>query len=197
MDKSKIIWLLLVVTNSIYGQSTVAEAHFSMPLEQTHFRRYAHPIEDSLVISSTIKDERITTNDKLELFIASKYPNETATHIWLFHKLTVSNLGEDYTIIKYQVLKDSISIEFKTVIFRNEENQFKEANPNLFENIYNSIKYCKTETFRAFLNSEKTKLLAIDAIKAQFKDAEGILDIDKLGSYLKTKPKELEKYCDF
>ena len=44
---------------------------------------------------------------------------------------------------------------------------------------------------------EKSEIKEIDAIKDQFKDSEGILDIDKLGAYLKTKPPALAKYCDY
>ena len=201
MDKSKIIVIFLLVTNTCFSQNSNAtdnaKAFFSMPIEQTYFRRYANPIEDSLAISSTLKDERITANDKFELFLASNYPNDRASHIQLFHKLTVSNLGDDFIIVKYREIKDTISLKTISKVFQINNGTFKEAAAEAVGQMYEAISILKTESFRAFLNPESTKYPEIDQIKAQFKDSEGILDIDKLGAYLKTKPKALAKYCDF
>jgi hypothetical protein len=59
------------------------------------------------------------------------------------------------------------------------------------------VQFLKSDSFWAFYKRDESEIPEIDIIKAQFKDSEGILDIDKLGAYLKTKPKELAKYCDF
>jgi len=65
-----------------------------------------------------------------------------------------------------------------------------------FDSIITAIQILKPDSFWAFYSQDTSDIPAIDKIKTQFKDAEGILDIDKLGAYLKTKPKELAKYCD-
>ena len=82
-------------------------------------------------------------------------------------------------------------------VFQINNETFKEVAAEVVGQMYEAISILKTESFRAFLNPESTKYQEIDQIKAQFKDSEGILDIDKLGAYLKTKPKALAKYCDF
>jgi len=69
--------------------------------------------------------------------------------------------------------------------------------PDSFQFLLNIFQIINPQTFWAFYNSESSTIKEIDKIKAQFKNAEGILDIDKLGTYLKTKPKALEKYCDY
>ena len=201
MDKSKLIVILLLMANHCFSQNSNiadnAKAIFSMPIEQTFFRRYAHPIEDSLILSSKIKDERINDNDKFELFLASNYPNERASHIQLFHKMTVSNLGDDFIVIKYREIKDTVALKTISKVFKINKETFVEIPNDAVGQMYEAISILKTESFRAFLNPESTKIPEIDNIKAQFKDSEGILDIDKLGAYLKTKPAALAKYCDF
>jgi hypothetical protein len=196
MDKSKILGFLLLLSSNLFAQNN-AKAFFSMPMEQTFFRRYANPIEDSLVVSSTITDDRISADDKFELFLASKYPNEKATQIQLVHKLSSSNLGEDFITVKYLEIKDTLALGLFTKVFQVENEAFKEVPNNKVGQLYEAIKFLKTEAFRSFLNPEPTDIPEIDKIKAQFKDAEGILDIDKLGAYLKTKPASLAKYCDY
>jgi hypothetical protein len=196
MDKSKIITILMLfVASSSFAQNS--RAFFSMPIEQTFYRRYSHPLEDSLVISSVMKDDRISNDDKFELFLASKYPKETATHIQLIHKLTSVNLGEEFITVKYREFKDTLSLAYICKVFKNQATGFTEVPNDAVGYMFEAIKILKTETFRAFLNSDPTKLKEIDAIKTRFKDSEGILDIDKLGAFLATKPKELEKYCDY
>jgi hypothetical protein len=102
-----------------------------------------------------------------------------------------------YSFAKIQKMKDTLVLGFKTFgVFKNQKCWILKQIPEL-SNIQTAIQTLKPDSFWAFYNSEPSGIKEIDAIKAKFKDTEGILDIDKLGAYLATKPKELEKYCDY
>jgi hypothetical protein len=103
-----------------------------------------------------------------------------------------------YSIVKVQKNRDTLILGYITLGFFKKDNCWKSSKiiPELL-NIQAAIQYLKSNAFWAFYNKLPSGYKEIDAIKSQFKDSEGILDIDKLGAYLKTKPAALAKYCDF
>ena len=102
-----------------------------------------------------------------------------------------------YSIVKVQKNRGSLVIGYNSFGFFKKEKCWEQRDVKELSNIQTAIQYLKPSTFWAFYNQDKSNIPEIDQIKAQFKDSEGILDIDKLGAYLKTKPKALAKYCDF
>lgn len=112
--------------------------------------------------------------------------------------LYLQKVAFDYGLRKHEIVK------YKVLI--NNAYQYKSLAlidgkvytfPSELSNIQTAIQTLNPDAFWAFYNSEPSEIPEIDAVKSDFKTSEGILDIAKLGAYLKSKPKELEKYCDF
>ena len=195
MKKIIIIIFALLSFNAISQNINVDRVVWDVRLNEPYFLNYQ--IKDSLKLF-TSKEGQFTDKVEVELInIEPTNPIDTTRNFILpIHKLTF-NYGKNWiSILKYKVMKDSILSNSKVLLFEKELKWTLKSIPEL-SNIQTAIEYLKPDSFWAFYNQDKSSIPAIDAIKAQFKDAEGILDIDKLGSYLKTKPKELEKYCDF
>ena len=105
-----------------------------------------------------------------------------------------------YSVLKYSIQSDLKNI-IKVKLFKFESNNWVEVqsspNPNV-NVIFDFFKTISAEFYNQIsIKENNPNFPEIDNIKAQFKDSEGTLDIDKLGAYLKTKPKALAKYCDF
>jgi hypothetical protein len=142
-------------------------------------------------------------NEDISFNIATKFIKSgldtTKNFIYPVHKLSFNYDSKKVEIIKFAISIDSVFSSIQTLIFLQEYNSFIWQEKEISEliNIQTAIQYLKPDSFWAFYNSEPSGIKEIDAIKTQFKDSEGILDIDKLGAYLATKPKTLAKYCDY
>ena len=104
-----------------------------------------------------------------------------------------------YTVFKY-IIKSDTTEQSKTALLYQSKKGWVEVKSVPNSNIavfFDFFRVINLDFYDKIGSQDKSDIPAIDQIKAQFKDSEGILDIDKLGAYLKTKPKELAKYCDF
>jgi uncharacterized protein (UPF0333 family) len=168
-------------------------------LNAPYFQDYIQSDGESLIVSiqpDTSKDAgnvetTVLNNEK------SKYRNDVSLrHIKFIRKLIFSYQGKETCIVKFEIRKDTILDNTQIKVFQKtaawQETELKEI-----ENIRLTMQFLKSDSFWAFYKKDESEIPEIDKVKAQFKDSEGILDIDKLGAYLKTKPKELAKYCDF
>jgi hypothetical protein len=123
---------------------------------------------------------------------------DTTTKKWKLNAFLSFDFEDGvYCIVKIQKNRDTLSLGYKTFSFFKKDKCWNMRELPELSNIQTTIQYLKSDTFWAFYNNDKKDIPEINAIKAQFKDNEGILDIDRLGAYLKTKPKSLEKYCDY
>lgn len=101
-----------------------------------------------------------------------------------------------YSILKYQ--KKDLSKQLKLYTLQDNWNEIVNPSKDNEKLFYNVFKVMTLELYDLLTsNSELSANEEIENIKAKYSSPEGILDIDKLGAYLATKPKELEKYCDF
>jgi hypothetical protein len=189
----------MFITIKGYAQEpniSVEKTIWNVRLNEPYFYEYqGKGTEIKVFPSKLINDVTLT--------IASKYikPNiDTARNfIYPIHKLAFDYDAQKTVIVKFSVVMDSVYSAEQTLLFQsNIKNSIWEEKliPEL-SNIQTAIQTLKPDSFWAFYNSEPSGIKEIDKIKTQFKDSEGILDIDKLGAYLATKPKELEKYCDY
>ena len=123
---------------------------------------------------------------------------DTSQNIWQVRSIFSFDYEDGvYAFVNVEKMKDTFVLSKETFsFFKNENCWMKKEIPELV-NIKTVTQTLKTDSFWAFYSTEPSGIKEIDKIKARFKDSEGILDIDKLGAYLATKPKELEKYCDY
>ena len=172
------------ITNFGGFKSLLKNVSYPYPLRNIEYCTYFDDISN-IQIDTTYIDKLIILRENALL--------DTSNHIEYLHKFSFENAFDKYVILKYVLKKGNVK-NFKNLILKNLNELSIE--PSL-TNIYSAFQILKPSTFWAFYNQDKSNIPEIDQIKAQFKDSEGILDIDKLGAYLKTKPKELAKYCDF
>lgn len=101
-----------------------------------------------------------------------------------------------YSILKYQ--EKDLSKQIKLYTLQDSWNEIVNPSKDNEKLFYDVFKVMTLEFYDLLTsNSELSVNAEIDTIKAKYSSPEGILDIATLGAYLKTKPKELEKYCDF
>lgn len=160
---------------------------------------YESTEESKILIDFKTKVNCDTIVGVLSTFFTKDNLSKKEKNIWRLDRI----LFFDYengkvAIVKITMKKDSNILGTKSFLFKVENNKCWQnfINPQL-NNILFSVQYIKPGLFWTFYNQNNSNIEAIDKIKSQFKDSEGILDIDKLGAYLRTKPKEMEKYCDF
>ena len=200
MGKSPKIALLFIFIPALINaqkqfMGNPSKAHYTMYIsKEAYYQKYNKFYEDVIVINSQTKDKRIKENS-LELFIANQYPNSKATHIQLVHKLTFNNLGKEFMIIKFYELKNKVIVSNKVLVFSESANIWVESKQERFEDLIIAIKYMKPDYFEKFYYG-KTSDIEIEKIKEPFTSPQGWLDSHKFAKYLRTKPKEMEKYCD-
>lgn len=130
-------------------------------------------------------------------------PDVNKSFILPLHKLSFIFSGYQTSIIKFKVYRNGLWGEIKTLTFQrrggSDSNNWELVNVPELENIVYAIKVIKPEYFWDFksLNGD-SGIEAIDNINRDFVGLDkNTLNIARLGSYLKSKPKELEPYCDF
>jgi hypothetical protein len=158
------------------------ESTFSYPLRKTEYCTYFDD-ETNKQIDTTFFGKHIMTSEKIETI----RPDSVLKYIHSF-----SFFWEENEIM---FVKAILNTRIQLFIFENQKLILDI--PERFQPIRNIFQTLKPDSFWAFYSTEPSGIKEIDKIKARFKDSEGILDIDKLGTYLATKPKDLEKYCDY
>lgn len=210
MDKSKMKIKLLYVVLIILPYVTYCQDYrkfIGNKVQVTHSTRLNTPFYYDNILSNgeplkvSINADTLKKENSIYNLIISEEKNPftgdtTSRHIEFSNELKfIFNLKE-IIIVKYIVKQKDLVLKVSSKVFQKDivwqEKQILELS-----NIQTTIQTLKPDSFWAFYNSDPSGIKEIDAIKAQFKDSEGILDIDKLGAYLKTKPPALAKYCDY
>jgi hypothetical protein len=167
-------------------------------LNMTYFDDYIQ--ENGEILRISIFTDTLKNHHNLEALILNSerqnFARDTAkVFIKFVNKLSFNFQGKEIKIIKY-VCETNKTFQVKSKVFQRNQN-WQEIQIQDLLNIRLVIQSLKSDMFWAFYNKSPSGYKEIDSIKSQFKNSEGILDIDKLGAYLKTKPAALAKYCDF
>lgn len=190
--------LFFILTTSNAQEVFIGEsvnANYMLKMQLSYYQNYAIKSSNPIIINSTLMNKKI--NDKsLEYFVAQKYPNSAIDRIQLIQKLTFYYLTQEIIIFKYHELKGKQIVNKKTQFFTSNNESWIEIKPEGFDDLFALVHFLKPEFFENFCYTS-TVNREIELIKKPFKNLEGILDIRKFSDYLKTKPKELEPYCDF
>jgi hypothetical protein len=154
--------------------------------------------EKSLIISNESVEKCDTLVGVIRPFFIEETKLDATQNSWLISSILSCDYEDGVTaLVKVYKMKDTTSIRAEVFVFYKKDKCWSLRQIPELSNIQTAIQALKPDSFWAFYNSEPSGIKEIDAIKAKFKDADGILDIDKLGAYLATKPKELAKYCDY
>jgi hypothetical protein len=103
--------------------------------------------------------------------------------------VVISTKYTNYQILKYRIIDNKSDMKYLNI-----SNGHKISLPDAYLYL---IKLKGPILMEFYKSVNNPKYPDINKIKSQFKNSEGLLDIDKLGAYLKTRPAALAKYCDF
>lgn len=132
---------------------------------------------------------------ELKSFIKREDKLSNNSEINLIHKLSFLHQKDTVEVVKYTI---SNSIKNNVIVLKKNIVLTKIGLSTTLYDIAFVIKSLKNEKILwAFIDDKKTNYPEIDLIKEKFKDENFTLNLSKLGVYLRTKPKEMEKYCDF
>jgi hypothetical protein len=187
--------IFLIKSSSIYSQKGTCVIN----LQNAFYQEFSLFDKEKQL---TIHPARVSFCDSLAgvlkpIFLETN-KQDTSQNIWQVRSIFSFDYEDGvYAFVNVEKMKDTFVLSKETFsFFKNENCWMKKEIPELV-NIKTVTQTLKPDSFWAFYNSEPSGIKEIDAIKANFKNTEGILDIDKLGAYLKTKPKALAKYCDY
>ncbi len=186
------IWLCGFLS---FGQKMTKSVH----LQNTFYTEISSLEEtQQIVINSNTQAKCDTLTGVLQPLYLTTVSNETTSVFWSV-KAYLNFDYEDGTlcIAKIAKMQDTLVLGNEVFTFFKTDGCWQERKLDNLANIRYAIQVLKPDSFWAFYNQDKSDFSEIDAIKTRFKDAEGILDIDKLGAYLQAKPAVLSKYCDF
>lgn len=189
--------LVIIFTTGFqaYSQKT----YQSIYLQNAFYQQFSLFDEDKrLAINNQSTQNCDTIVGVIKPLFLKEIKEDTSQKIWLIASIFRFDFeGGEFAFVKTYQMKDTTIIGVFTFEFFKKGKCWEVRKIPLLSNTQIVIHYLKPDSFWAFYNHDKSQFPEIDAIKSQFKDSEGILDIDKLGAYLKTKPKALEKYCDW
>lgn len=177
---------------------------FSQKIDQPVYLQNAfyYEIDDSEDEETIIISENtIEACDSLTSALRPYFLKENGNLSTILWKLT-SYLSFDYEdgvfcIVKVKEMQDSLVKGVKSYTLFKRNNCWESREVKDFDNIRYAIQVLKTGTLHAFYTKENSPNESIDKIKNDFKDVKGILDINKLGLYLKKRPLELKEFCDY
>jgi hypothetical protein len=135
------------------------------------------------------EDNSTTANEFLKAKSIYFMDNADTSKINIKSLVVISTNYANYQILKYSLIDNKSDMKYLNI-----SNGHKISLPDAYLYL---IKLKGPILMEFYKSVNNPKYPDINKIKSQFKDSEGILDIDKLGAYLKTKPAALAKYCDF
>lgn len=181
-----LVVLLVSVSNLSFSQS----AKLSMFLQNGFY--YETPKweeEKQIIIEANSKSDCDSLVGALKTEYLRVTKTDTITQKWkLYSYLSFDYEDGSYSITKVQKMKDTLILGYQVFSFFKKDKCWIHEENQYLANIQFAIQALKPDAFWVFYNSEPSEIPEIDAIKAKYKTPEGILDIDKLGAYLKTKP---------
>jgi hypothetical protein len=174
-----------LITNFSEFKSVPKQVQFSYPLRNVEYCEYFN--DDTNIQNDTTDFGKVVLSKEN---LTTERVDSSLTYI---HKLKFGFNFRSIEILKYIVKLNENAITKSVWIEHG-----KEIEPiSELQNLQYAIQCLRPKSFWSFYSSDDSGISEIDKIKSQFKTPEGILDIDKLGAYLKTKPIEFEKYCDY
>ncbi len=153
---------------------------------------------DSVVIKPFYDNtaESLLTQQESRLFV-SNTEGKINNFIKYKSKLSFMHNGILFSIIKYQIVKDSVSVLYKTSQFYKKNGKWEITNVSGLRNIDNVFKLLSNDAFWQFYNKENNpKYPEINKLKPLVKDANGVLNIEKLAEVIKENKARLSKYLD-
>ena len=118
--------------------------------------------------------------------------------ISLFSKFTFEYNQNTFCVIKFKFIEDSKPSKIQIFISKKENNIWKiYAENNDIIHKFKSVLFLKENAFAQFeMNEKNDKYLEINKLKPLVKDADGILNIYKLGEIIEKNKASLSKYLD-
>lgn len=187
--------ILFLISFKSYSQNI----YQSIYLQNAFYQEFSLEDEERSVIISEVTVENCDSlTGVIKPYFLEEIKKDTTQKKWKISSIFRFDYQEgEYAFIKIYKMKDSINLGTSLFGFFKNEKCWQKREVKELENIKIAIEYLKSDSFWAFYNSGRSGMKEIDKIKSNYKTANGILNIDKLGAYLQTKPKELAKYCDY
>ena len=182
------------------GKDIDAVANFQFNQSQFYeYARYSENSQDSVIVKLTEANtsESVLIAKYADLFLANK--DSVVNQLVLISKLSLQLYHEEYIGIKYQTIQKQDTSKIAVFLIQKVRNNFSlVSKENQISEIITTTLQLKTEILSQFEYEEpSSKYEQLKPIAKAMKDLDGTLNLGKLSKYLKTKPKELEKYCDF
>ena len=209
MNKNILVYIILVLTVTYsFGQNIDYSKFKGKKIKVNQITQINKPfIYDYQVNSSNGLDslifniipnktaERILTENKKNLFLKNK--EKKNNFLKLKYKLIFENQGYLVSIIKYNEVKDSIISLPKSIVLIKKNNIWKEIDSENAIIIEYVVRNIGIEAFWQFYNNEDdSRYPEINNLKPLVKDANGVLNIEKLAKVLKENKGALSKYLN-
>ena len=209
MKKFLLVSLILVITSAYsFGQNIDYSKFKGKKIKVNQITQvnkpfiYDYQVNSSNGLDSLIFDmipnktaEKILTESNKNLFL--KNEENKNNFLKLKYKLTFENQGDLVSIIKYNEVKDSIISLPKSIVLIKTNNIWKKINSENTKTIEYVVRNLSIESFWQFYNNEDdSRFPEINKLKPLVKDANGVLNIEKLGKVIKKNKSVLSKYLD-
>ena len=174
--------------------------HQSVQLDEPYIYDYE--------INSSNMDSVVTHvffNNTAESKLIQQYERELAKNtieenryfIRLKSKLSYKYHGKLISIIKYQSVEDSLVSNLMVLQFLKKQGLWMEYKSSETKQVVNIFQQLSLDTFWQFYNKENNpKYPEINKLKPLVKDANGVLNVEKLAQVIKENKASLRKYLD-
>jgi hypothetical protein len=158
------------------------------------YSRYTENYEDSLITKVLIGKSIESFVSQANKTILEANKDATFNKLLLHSFLSLSNYTTNWQAIKYRTVLGKDTSSYKVLVLKFENQKVSEDSQTEISETLTNVLRLKSEAFSQFEAEKPEDEFSISEL---VKDTDGTLNINKLGAYLKTKPKGLEKYCDW
>lgn len=155
--------------------------------------------KDSIVVNVIFGSSPESVLTKVNSSVFSKVEEvKDRNYISLLSKLNFVYLGSSYCLIKYRTVVDSLESKSRIFELIKKNNIWQEFDDKeLFETKKEVLRLLPTKIFWQFYAREDNpEYLEINKLKPLVKDANGVLNIEKLAQVIKENKASLSKYLD-
>jgi hypothetical protein len=203
---NKILFLLLLVFSAKAQdfskfKATSLKAVGSFQYNNASFygyARYTENYEDSVITKPLIGKNIEAFVSQANKLILEANKDSVVNQLMLHSFISLSNYTTQWEAVKYRIVTKNDTTAFKVLVLKSENQKVQEDSETITSQILKNILRLKSEVYSQFEYETPTSSYTdLTSIAKQVKNTDGTLNLAKLGAFLATKPKELEKYCDY
>ena len=162
------------------------------------YDRYTENYEDSIITKPLVGKSIEAYLSQANKLILEANKDSVVNQLMLHSFVSLSNYTTQWEALKYKIITKKDTSAFKVLVLKSENQKIQEDLDTVTSQLLMNILRLKSKVFSQFeYEAPSSQYTNLKVITKFVKDPNGTLNLQKLGNYLATKPKELAQWMDW